>query len=73
VLKRDRVHEAAERLASGEAEDAARLAADLGYSDQPHFIRDFTAQIGCSPRAYLLSCVTARGEAFNPMRARDAA
>lgn len=73
VLKRYRVHEAAERLASGEAEDAARLAADLGYSDQSHFIRDFTAQIGCSPRAYLLSCATARGEASDPMRARDAA
>lgn len=60
VLKRYRVHEAAERLASGEAEDAAWLAADLGYADQPHFIRDFTAQVGCSPRAYLSACAAAR-------------
>jgi AraC-like DNA-binding protein len=63
VLKRYRVHEAAERLASREAEDAAWLAADLGYSDQPHFIRDFTAQVGCSPNAYLAACAAARGDA----------
>jgi AraC-like DNA-binding protein len=60
VLKRYRVHEAAERLASGEAQDAAWLAADLGYSDQPHFIRDFAAQVGCTPHAYLSTCAAAR-------------
>ena len=52
VLKRYRVHEAAERIASDETRDAARLAAELGYADQPHFIRDFTAQVGCSPGEY---------------------
>jgi AraC-like DNA-binding protein len=72
VLKRYRVHEAAERLASGEAEDAAWLAADLGYSDQPHFIRDFTAQVGCSPRAYQLACATARKGALRAAPAEAA-
>lgn len=73
VLKRYRVHEAAERLASGEAEDAAWLAADLGYSDQPHFIRDFTAQVGCSPHAYLLACAAARRQAPAGAPAQQAA
>ncbi len=56
VLKRYRMHEAAERIAAGEADDGAALAADLGYFDQPHFIRDFTAQIGVSPSAYERAC-----------------
>jgi AraC-like DNA-binding protein len=62
VLKRYRVHEAAERIASGETEDAAWLAADLGYADQPHFIRDFTAQVGCSPGEYARACAIGRGD-----------
>jgi AraC-like DNA-binding protein len=61
VLKRYRVHEAAERIASGEA--PARLAADLGYFDQPHFIQDFTAQVGVSPGSYARACAAARGAA----------
>jgi AraC-like DNA-binding protein len=62
VLKRYRVHEAAERLASGEATDAAWLAADLGYADQSHFIRDFASQVGCSPGAYARACALARDD-----------
>ncbi|MEA2128520.1 MAG: hypothetical protein QOJ85_1411, partial [Solirubrobacteraceae bacterium] len=59
VLKRYRMHEAAERIAAGEAPDGAALALDLGYFDQSHFIRDFTAQIGVSPSAYERACVAA--------------
>ena len=61
VLKRYRMHEAAERIASGEADDGASLALDLGYFDQSHFIRDFTAQIGLSPSAYARACALAAG------------
>ena len=61
LLKRYRVHEAAEQLATGEAADLARLAADLGYFDQSHFIRDFRAQVGCSPGAYARACAAASG------------
>ena len=32
--------------------DWARLAADLGYSDQAHLVRDFTATVGVPPTAY---------------------
>jgi AraC-like DNA-binding protein len=59
VLKRYRVHEAAERLASEEEPNAARLAAQLGYFDQSHFIKDFTAQVGCSPGRYAVLCAEA--------------
>ena len=63
VLKRYRMHEAAERIASGEAGDGASLALDLGYFDQSHFIRGFTAQIGLSPSAYERACAVAAGRA----------
>lgn len=56
VLRRYRMHEAAERIAAGEVHDGASLALALGYFDQAHFIRDFTAQIGMPPSAYERSC-----------------
>ncbi|WP_432106626.1 AraC family transcriptional regulator [Streptomyces sp. AA1529] len=51
TILRYRVHEAMER-AGGPGTDWARLAAELGYSDQSHLIRDFTAAVGVSPAAY---------------------
>jgi AraC-like DNA-binding protein len=52
VMRRARLHEAAERADSGEPVDWARLASDLGYADQAHLTRDFTATIGISPTRY---------------------
>ena len=52
VIQRYRLHEAAERLASGDSVGQSALAVDLGYSDQAHFVRDFKALIGTSPAAY---------------------
>ena len=52
VMRRARLHEAAERADSGEPIDWASLAADLGYADQAHLTRDFTATIGISPTRY---------------------
>ncbi|GAB7050106.1 AraC family transcriptional regulator [Catenuloplanes indicus] len=49
VLARYRLHEAAERLADPGAGGLARVAADLGYCDQSHFIRDFTRVVGRTP------------------------
>ena len=52
VMRRARLHEAAERADSGEPVDWATLAADLGYADQAHLTRDFTVTIGVSPTRY---------------------
>lgn len=52
VIKRYRLHEAAEKLASGEVTDWPIIALDLGYFDQAHFIKDFKAIIGKSPAEY---------------------
>ncbi|MEZ0471846.1 AraC family transcriptional regulator [Luteimonas salinilitoris] len=53
VVNRYRMHEALERLARGGAADWAGLALELGYFDQPHFIRDFKALVGCTPTEYM--------------------
>src|SRR5712691_5471668 len=52
VMRRARLHEAAERADSGEPVDWAELAADLGYADQAHLTRDFTVTIGVCPTRY---------------------
>jgi len=52
VIRRYRLHEAAERLAAGEPVSQSALALSLGYSDQAHFVRDFKAIVGVTPAAY---------------------
>ncbi len=52
VINRFRLHEALDRLAAGQPVDWSRLALDLGYFDQAHFIRDFRKLIGRTPAAY---------------------
>jgi AraC-like DNA-binding protein len=59
VLRRYRLHEAAARLAEGTAGTWAEVAAELGYFDQPHFIRDFTRAIGMTPVEYADACTRA--------------
>ncbi|WP_326670643.1 helix-turn-helix domain-containing protein [Streptomyces sp. NBC_01257] len=49
VILRYRIHEALERAESDPEVDWAGLAADLGYSDQAHLVRDFTATVGVPP------------------------
>ncbi|MEM9195608.1 MAG: helix-turn-helix transcriptional regulator [Myxococcota bacterium] len=49
LLRRVRLQEAAARIDRGEAENLARLAAELGYTDQAHFTRDFRTAVGRSP------------------------
>ncbi|MFE1776625.1 DUF6597 domain-containing transcriptional factor [Streptomyces sp. NPDC059008] len=52
VLLRYRIHEALERAAADAEVDWATLAAELGYSDQAHLVRDVTATVGVPPTAY---------------------
>lgn len=69
VLRAFRVQEAAERVKAGAPPDWAGLAQELGYFDQPHFIRDFRAQVGETPSAYASRCEAA----LRDSRAREAA
>ena len=52
VINRHRLHEVVDRLREGETVDWTRLALDLGYFDQAHFIKDFKAIIGRTPGEY---------------------
>jgi AraC-like DNA-binding protein len=56
VLQRYRMHDAAERIAAGEAPDTAELALELGYFDQAHFGNDFRRYVGIPPAAYAAAC-----------------
>uniref|UniRef100_A0AAU2V447 Helix-turn-helix domain-containing protein n=1 Tax=Streptomyces sp. NBC_00003 TaxID=2903608 RepID=A0AAU2V447_9ACTN len=51
VVLRYRIHEALEHAESTDAVDWAGLAAELGYADQAHLVRDFTATLGVPPSA----------------------
>lgn len=52
VIRRYRLIEAADALRLDPTRSLADLALDLGYFDQSHFIRDFTALIGQTPRVF---------------------
>ncbi|RAY16055.1 AraC family transcriptional regulator [Actinomadura craniellae] len=56
VIRRYRMHEAADRVARGRELDWPALAAELGFSDQAHFVREFTATVGVSPTRYARDC-----------------
>ncbi|GAA2057020.1 helix-turn-helix domain-containing protein [Polymorphospora rubra] len=57
ILRRYRLHEAAARLAADDGPaNWSEVAADLGYFDQSHFIRDFAAAVGMTPAAYADAC-----------------
>ena len=52
MIKRYRLHEAIDRVSAGRAVNWSRLALELGYFDQTHFIKDFRALVGKSPARY---------------------
>ena len=52
VIRRFRLHEAAAQATAGGEVDWARLATELGYYDQAHLVREFTATIGTPPARY---------------------
>src|SRR5580765_520666 len=53
MIQRYRLHDALEHMASRTEIDWAKLALDLGYCDQPHFIKDFRTVVGSTPGEYL--------------------
>lgn len=52
VIRRYRLHEAAEELRRRRAPALADLATALGYADQAHFARDFKQVVGRTPRDF---------------------
>jgi AraC-like DNA-binding protein len=52
MIKRYRIYEAIERVGAGRTANWSRLALELGYFDQTHFIKDFKALVGKSPVVY---------------------
>ncbi|MDI3390743.1 helix-turn-helix domain-containing protein [Streptomyces sp. B-S-A8] len=52
VILRYRIHDALDVAETGAVVDWAAVAADLGYADQAHLVRDFTATVGVPPTAY---------------------
>ncbi len=52
---RYRLQEAAEPLAGGEIVNWLKMALDLGYFDQAHFIKDFKMIVGRTPAEYARS------------------
>ncbi|TXS50731.1 AraC family transcriptional regulator [Streptomyces sp. uw30] len=51
-ILRYRIHEALELAGTRSDVDWAALAADLGYADQAHLVRDFTTTVGVPPTTY---------------------
>ena len=58
VLRRYRLLDAAETVRHGRPVVWAQVAADLGYSDQAHLVRDFRAAVGTTPAAYAAQQIT---------------
>jgi AraC-like DNA-binding protein len=62
VIRRFRLHEAADQLATGADVDLAALAQALGYFDQAHFTSDFRRLVGMSPGRYRAEARQAAGD-----------
>jgi AraC-like DNA-binding protein len=62
VLRRYRLQGGADLLARGRVDDLAALAAELGYFDQAHFSREFTAEVGMAPLEYAKNSLRSRNE-----------
>jgi AraC-like DNA-binding protein len=65
VLRRGRLHAAAERVIQttvhGSSEPLARVAAEFGYADQAHFIRDFRRVLGVAPAGWAAGLLREEG------------
>jgi AraC-like DNA-binding protein len=65
VVQRFRLQEAALRLATTET-TVATVAAELGYFDQAHFVRDFKSVVGRTPVDYAREASSSRKQKGTP-------
>ena len=63
VIRQFRLQAAADEAAKGGVTHWARLANDLGYADQAHFIRDFRATLGTTPSEFARQATFRRPDA----------
>jgi AraC-like DNA-binding protein len=70
ILRRYRLHEAAEQLKARRPPQLAALAASLGYADQSHFARDFKHVVGQTPRSFARVWLRGTKRVSQPRRAR---
>lgn len=66
VVRRFRILDAAAAAHAGEPADWAALADELGYSDQAHLVRAFTAVVGAPPATYARQASPPRDLATQP-------
>ena len=52
VIKRFRLHDAVDNISKSKKVNWSKLASELGYFDQAHFIKDFKLIIGKTPLEY---------------------
>lgn len=64
VIQRRRIWDAVEALHSTSPGNLANVAADLGYTDQAHFSRDFTAVLGMTPAQFARDARRVSGAGF---------
>ncbi|WP_068777777.1 helix-turn-helix domain-containing protein [Paenibacillus sp. FJAT-26967] len=55
VIQRSRIQDAVELADGGVTPEWSKLALDLGYYDQAHFIKDFKTVVGSSPHEYAIN------------------
>jgi AraC-like DNA-binding protein len=65
VIQQHRLQEAAERVAHGESVRWTDVSYELGFADQAHFSRAFTATIGVAPERYARECQAAVPAGFD--------
>jgi len=53
VIRLYRIHDAVDAMDDGRPVDLTQLSMELGYYDQPHFIKDFKAIVGKTPEEYV--------------------
>ncbi|WP_016905864.1 AraC family transcriptional regulator [Streptomyces xiaopingdaonensis] len=58
LIRRYRLLDALEHATTEPRPDWGRLAGDLGYSDQSHLVREFTAAVGVPPDGYVRTLTT---------------